>query len=254
MLFAVPFGPKAMAETAGEAQREDATAVFGVSADEVERLRILLAQAAGDGRGRRVELGTGYAAFGTLAAAAGGWLATKGPSLAAYGLLVDGGITAGLGILQLARTSDEEDLYRVYATAAASPVPADRAAAVAWAERALFGLRDHARHKRAVSRVWSFVLIGLGVSGFVVNEIAASASTPRLSSDVAWEGRLTFGSFFALGATFAVSSFVPEPIERVAEVWESDPGRVRARAPVTRPQVSFAPAPGGGRLQLGWSF
>jgi hypothetical protein len=49
-----------------------------------------------------------------------------------------------------------------------------------------------------------------------------------------------------------VSSYVPYPIERLAHVWESDPGRVRG--PELRPTVGFAPMPGGGSVQLGWAF
>ncbi len=45
MLFAVPFGTKAMAQAVQEVRKEDAVAVYGVSEDEVERMRILLSLA-----------------------------------------------------------------------------------------------------------------------------------------------------------------------------------------------------------------
>ncbi len=73
-----------------------------------------------------------------------------------------------------------------------------------------------------------------------------------MSSDTLWAGRLTYGSLFALGTTLAVSSFVPRDVERLADVWESDPGRTRERD--SRPAVAVAPRPGGAELRLSWVF
>ena len=89
MLFAVPFGPRAMGEAVVEANKEDAAAVYGVSEDEVERMRILLAQAAGSADGRRITLGVGFLSFGAVLGSAGGWLISR-DSDKAYPYLVAG--------------------------------------------------------------------------------------------------------------------------------------------------------------------
>jgi hypothetical protein len=67
-----------------------------------------------------------------------------------------------------------------------------------------------------------------------------------------WTGRLVFSSLFALGVTSAIASYIPSAIERTANTWESDPGRVRTRESTLR--VGFAPVHGGGELRLGWTF
>ncbi|HKQ68658.1 MAG TPA: hypothetical protein VJT73_04930 [Polyangiaceae bacterium] len=274
MLFAVPFGPKAMADTVPEIRKEDDSAVYGVSEDQIERMRILLAQASGDGQGRRVTIGAGDVTIGAVLGSAGGWLLTRDESSTKaypYVLLGYGGLLTGLGALSLFRTSGEEDLYEAYALAIQSSDPRQRAMALATAERCLFALRRGARTRRIWLQVASFVFAGGAAGLFALNEVARTredqncfgtigpggsmtcTSTPSTSSDAVWAGRLTYGSLFALGTTMAVSSFVPYPVERIADVWESDPGRVRDGQDF-RPNVAFAPLRGGGQLQLGWSF
>jgi uncharacterized caspase-like protein len=268
MLFAVPFGPRAMAQAVEEVRREDATAVYGVSEDEVQRLRILLAQVAGDAQGKRITLGTAYVSFGAVAAGSGGWLLSKGDGFG-YAALAEGGLFAGVGGLSLLRRTGAESLYRDYAAAIESSDPSRRAAAVASAECRLFGLRREAHAERIRWRVSSFILAGAAAAMFAVNEIAGASTfcsgssgsfssnltcAPSESSDSLWAGRIVSGSIFALGATLAVSSFVPESVERLADIWQSDPGRVREGTQGLKPRVSFAPAPGGGQLQLGVSF
>jgi hypothetical protein len=140
--------------------------------------------------------------------------------------------------------------------------------AVLGAERALFALRESSHTRRLWLR-WSAIAVAGGAAAFfAINELQAAQKsetcfiagssqtcTSKLeqSSDATWAGRLATASLFALGATVAVSSFVPDTVERLADVWESDPGRVRGREP-TRPTLGFAPVTGGGRLQVEWSF
>jgi hypothetical protein len=270
MLFAVPFGPKAFAEASTETRKEDQSAVYGVSEDQIERMRILLAQASGDGQGRRITVGAGYLTFGAVLGSAGGWLLTRDESSTKaypYVLLGYGGLLASLGAVSLFSTSGEEDLYDAYSLAIKSTDPARRAMAVAAAERWLFDLRRGAYRRRIWLRVGSFTIAGCAAALFALNEIAATRmsetcigtpgamschSTSSVDSDSVWAGRLTSGSLFALGTTLAVSSFVPYPVERLAGVWESDPGRVQKQA--FRPNVAFAPTHGGGQIQLDWRF
>jgi hypothetical protein len=269
-LFAVPFGPKALANAVEDVRKEDASAVFGVSEDEVFRLRTLLAQAAGVGQGGRFSGGAGDLTFGAVLGSAGGWLLTRNGGATTIGpsvLLTYGALQMGSGVWLLLSTTAEEDLFRWYSRAIQSTDPSQRAAAVLDAERRLFELRRRAHKSRMWSRGTSFALAGLSVALFALNEFVATrtystcfgtasnlscTSTPRVSSDSLWAGRLTFGSAFALGVTGVVSSFNPYSVERFADIWESDPGRVRGQD--ARPNVALAPVRGGAQLQLGWSF
>ena len=80
------------------------------------------------------------------------------------------------------------------------------------------------------------------------------AAQSYVNSDEHWGRRLAFGSMFAVGTTLAISSFIPYPAERLADVWESDPVRVRTPEGGLRPAVSFAPTRGGGELHFGLTF
>ena len=268
MLFAVPFGPRAMAEAVEDVRKEDAAAVYGVSEDEVERLRVLLAQVAGDAQGKRIITGTAFLSLGAIGATAGGWALSKGNGYG-YVALGEGALYVGFGGWDLFRTTGAEDLYKVYSEAIEAPDPSRRASAVAGAESYLFDLRRRAHAGRIRVRVLSLVMAGTAAGLFAINEVAGASTTcsgpsgsfvtnvtctPSESSDALWAGRVVSASFFALGATLAVSSFVPDSVERLADIWESDPGRVRESTQGLKPRVSFAPAPGGGQLQLGVSF
>lgn len=281
-LFALPFGPRAMAAAVVEVRNEDASAVYGASEDDVQRMRTLLSQAAGDAKGRRVTIGAAYVAFGAVLGTAGGWLLSRdeeSPKKAYPYILVGyGGLMSGLGLVSFLSTSAEEDTFDAFSAALDSPRPpagfpnappsAWRGLYVAGAERSLFALRDTAHRHRIRQRVLSFIVVGLSASLLVLNETEATKRresetcptgvtctqypTPSMESDVEWGKRLVYGSTLAFFATTAVASFVPYPVERLANVWDSDPGRVHRRT--LQPNVAFAPAAGGGHLQLGWSF
>jgi hypothetical protein len=169
----------------------------------------------------------------------------------------------------LLATSSEESLYSAYESAIRLTPPAYRGATLAATERALYEMRDRRARQRVLLRVLSLGVALFAAAGFVLNEIEATrtdktcyttdsttcVSTPTLSTDAVWAGRIAYGSLFALGVTSAVASYVPYPSERLADIWASDPGRVRESAAVSPvPRVSLAPMPGGGRLELGWRF
>ena len=252
LLFAVPFGPRAMASAVREFDKEDESAVYGVSDDDIERMRILLAQAASDGQGRRAVIGTGYLTFGVLIGAGGAWLTTRerGTPIFPYIMLGYGGLGAGLGTLNLLGSTPEENLHLAYSTALLNAKPEKRARALAAAEACLYDIRRALHTRRLWTRASAFVLAGVGATLTVGSELAASDL--HTTSDALWAGRLAFGSVFALGTTIAVSSYIPYPAERLADIWASDP----ARAPEggLQPAVSFAPTRGGGELRFGMSF
>jgi hypothetical protein len=117
--------------------------------------------------------------------------------------------------------------------------------------------------------VVAFIGLGADTLSLVLNELSARtshqscgpsgsaticASTPSISSDSLWTGRLVYGALLATDTLQAVSSYVPYPVERFANVWESDPGRVRPGDQGLRPSVSVVPVRGGGQLELGWFF
>jgi hypothetical protein len=220
-------------------------------------------------------IGTGYLTFGAVLGAAGGWLLTRpenSKNAEPYLPLGYGGLLVGVGGWSLLRTSAAEDLFQGYDLAIQSTDPSRRAMAVLGAERFLFALRRAAHTRRIWLRVAGFALAATAALAFSVNEVDATkksevcigtggasgsslsctSTSPLMSSDTIWAGRLTYGSLLALGTTVAVASFVPYPIERLANIWESDPGRVRGQE--FRPGIAFAPVRGGGRLQVDWSF
>jgi hypothetical protein len=215
-------------------------------------------------------VGAGYIAFGAVAGTAGGWLLTRdgGPKLYPYLLLGEGALFAAEGTIGLFRTTSEEDVYEAYSNAIVSSDPAQRERAVAAAERSLFALRRGAQRRRIVLRVGAFTLMGLSAAILAINEIEAAQRrhdeqcppnvhcsfypTPSMQSDQEWGQRLVWGSVLALSTTLAVSTFVPYSVERLADLWESDPGRVHNRD--YRPRLSFAPTPGGAQLQFGGTF
>lgn len=271
-LFEQPFGPRAMIEETDELRREDADAVYGVSADEVVRLRTLLAQASSNARGKRITLGAGYLSFGAVLGGGGVWLATRDDDATKaypYYLLGYGALLGTLGVVSLVRPSSEERLYAAYLERSRSTDPAVRAAAVADAESTLFRLRDRDRVVRQWLRVASLTLLGTSAALFALNEVKAGqenvscvtigganncVSTPEISSDAAWSGRLVTGSLFALGLTAAVASFVPTSTERLADIWASDPTHVRLGEASLRPSMGLAPTRGGAQLSLAWTF
>lgn len=266
-LFAVPFGPRAMAHAIEEVRKEDADAVYGVSEDQIERMRVLSQQAAGAARGERYFTGTAYVGFGAVLGTAGGWLAYRDTEkkAAPYEVMGFGGLMFGYGAYRLLASSNAEDLYATYTDQIRSPDRAVRMAALAAAERSLFTMRHSARTVRTVQRVFGIVLISLSAIGAVLNEVEATqtdtscfgstcTSTPRYSLNAIWSGRLGYGAELALGTTLLVSSFVPAQIERLADIWESDPGRVGPTPQVVPLTVSFAPTRGGGELRLGLTF
>jgi hypothetical protein len=128
------------------------------------------------------------------------------------------------------------------------------AAAETRAEDELFHLREVARSRRTWGRVGSFLVMGIAATAFTLHEIDAARSDTHESAGTLWGVRAATGGFFALGATLAVASFEPYPVERLADVWEADPGRVRSTAVSLRPNVALAPTKGGGELRLEWRF
>lgn len=251
LLFAVPFGPGSMQAAIDETRREDATAVYGVSEDQVERMRLLVTQAEESGRDRRLTDGVGDLALGAAVAGTGSWLLAKdGSSFEAYSAIASGGVIAGFGVVALATSSSEEDLFGRYSNATRTADPSQRAAAVASAERDLFILRQRAHQKRMLQRGLGFVCAGLGALGLVLG-----ATNTANGSDAAWAERISNGLGIATGGALAISSFVPYPVERLADLWESDPGHVRGDVPSALRALSFAPVRGGGgELRFGGTF
>lgn len=254
MLFVVPFGPRAMAGAVPEVRKEDANAVYGVSEDEVQRMRTLLEQAAGDENGRRITAGTAQLSVGALFAAGSVALfTTHDTAKTPYPYFAAGysAVFLGEGLWTLLSTPDETRAYERYMHDLESADPEDRAAALMHAEQNLFALRHNLQLRRKAIRVSSIILLAAGIGGLALTEIPTTTD-PTGDHGSVWPARVLFGSFLGLGATALVSSFVPYPVERLANMWESDPGRVRANPML--PNVAFAPSRGGGQLQLGWSF
>ena len=255
LLFTVPFGKKAMASALPELAKEEEAAVYGVSNDDIERMRILLAQAANDGQGRRVAFGTSFLMFGALLGATGGWLATaesfhdKGYSTVLFGYAILG---VGNGAINLFGSSAEEKIHMAYSASLVNAQIEQRARALALAEHNLYAVRHGLHNRRLWMRATSFVLAGAGAGMVVLNEL--DAMQRYVNWDDLWGRRLVAGSVFAVGTTLAISSFIPYPAERLADVWASDPVRVRTPQGGLQPAVSFAPTRGGGELHFGLTF
>ena len=243
-LFASPFGPRAFAQWREQVSHE-AEPVYGISSEDAERMRLLLFEASDLlAQGRRAT-GAILIAAGAVCVAGGTWmlldheLPLAGPQTLGYTLAGEGAAFAIGGIALLASRTDGERLYDDYVHALAAP-SIDGARVVAETERRFLDLANRARRWRSIARPVGWALAGASVAVFAGEEALDGNPQRRLELGV------TTGIVGLLGLTTAIVATMPTPIERLADVWVSNPAIQRLPRRYDAPRVAFVPLPGGG--------
>jgi len=251
-LFASPFGPRAFAAWQ-ERTSHESEPVYGISAEDGERMRLLLFQVADLQRQWRRAGGAMTLAMGAGLVAGGAWmLADRGLPLAdptAFGdtLIIEGGVFAVLGAVQIVVPRDGEVLYEDYTRELADP-SVDGARLVARTEQRLFDMADSSRRLRQVLSPagWSVAVASAGL--FAAEEITDSNPKRRLELGV------TTGIVGFVGLLIGSVSSVPTPIERMVDLWNSDPGIQRLPRAPERPSIGLIPVLGGAALTAAGAF
>jgi hypothetical protein len=243
LLFAAPFGPRAMAAYQADAAREEAP-VYGVSRDDAERMRLLLTQVAQIERAERYIIGAGALAAGTFSLGAGiGGRAHGDPTPAAdYGNIAIGALSLGLGGLTLFLPSSGERLLDDFTRSLSSAGPTDTARLVAGTERRLFDLARRHRTRR-----WISLGFGIAIASFSAFGLVAEAATPNRQA-VTPAVTATFVTGALGGGLLMANGLVPSAVERMTDLWSADPSLTRL------PRLTLAPLAGGASLGLGGVF
>lgn len=245
LLFAMPFGPRAVAALPSDAGPAD---VYGVSDEDRQRMKRLLDAAAGSSRDRRVKegfasLGLAVTAFGIGTAA---WVTPSDPDVRTTKDVV-GGVFMGLGTIgllgsiQLFSPSDMEQRRDAYvASLRGRPEALDLA--VRDAERELFERAVVARRERIAEGVGNFVLGALQIGGGVTLALATDDSSLHWLAG----GLVASGVGSGIVGVGRLSARSEE--ERIVDLWTTE----RSLAP-SSPRTSFRLVPRLGLGSLGLS-
>jgi hypothetical protein len=245
-LFAQPFGPEELERWKEEVASEP-PAVYGVAGDDVVRMNELLRQAAEASRTDRRLQGLGFfgvaAIYGGLGAAA---LVDKNRPLAATALSVGGGLAA-ISLWSFVRESREEAAYRWFTDERVRHGATTDL--MVGAEARLFELARRDREERLFWR-WFGIVYGSAVTG------AAVYGTIHALDDNLLVYVYTWGAASVVSAVgFAIpiiGTFSPTHSERLAELWQRDPSRVRLEA--AAPSFTIRPMVGAGSFGFGGTF
>ncbi|APR85937.1 Hypothetical protein A7982_11286 [Minicystis rosea] len=245
-LFAAPFGPRAMAAYQVEASKTSEQ-VYGVSHEDVERMRLLLAQVADIGKGERhliaaVGLTAGVASVGFSIDSFVLGARSHDPWRYVDGALQMTGAVASLtfGGVALFHRSYGEHLHASFVNCMATS--SDPAKVVAATERRLFELANTNFRLRRVLRGVGIAAVSFGGFGLTAALLPGGKSENRRS--------LIYASAeVAIAGAFAIAyGFIPTPVERMANLWSTDPAITRI------PRFSLAPTIGAGTFGLQGTF
>jgi hypothetical protein len=245
-LFAQPFGPEELSRWKEEVANEP-PAVYGVAGDDVVRMNELLRQAAESSRTDRRLQGLGLfgmaTVYGGLGAVA---LVDKNRPLAASALSVGGGLAA-ISLWSFARESREEAAYQWFIDERTRHGATTDL--MVGAEARLFDLARRDREERIFWRWFGLVYGSLITS-------AAVAGTIHALDDNILGYAYTWGAASVVSAVaFAIpiiGTFSPTHSERLAELWQRDPSRVRLDA--AAPSFTIRPMVGAGSFGFGGTF
>ena len=248
LLFAIPFGPRAVAALPAEKAEED---VYGVSSEDRQRMKSLFDAAAENSRDKRVTEGVGSLAFAvtTFGVGTAAWVTPSDPDVRTTKDVL-GGVFMGLGALgllgstQLLMPSDMEHRRDAYVAALhARPHAIDLA--VRDAERELLECAVVARRERITVGVMSFVLGALEIGGGLTLALTTDDSSLQWLAGGLMAGGL--GSGLVGVGRLSVRS----EEERIAELWRTE----RALSPSTsRTSLRLTPRVGLGALGISGSF
>jgi len=231
-LFAVPFGPRALASFA-QAERERGPEVFGVSADDRARMQSMLEVVADGGRAARIVAGGSLAALGTAFGAVGGYrLANANATPYPADTRLSGGLDLALGGasvlgggLLLVLPSSAEKLHDDFLKGLREH-PEDPSLVVADTERRLQKMAE-SEHRQRRWQLWA----GAAVTSVGAFSLAITQHSSWLGANGAANHDAAFASdalIAGLGACLFVGSLFPTPIEQVWKLWSEDPGLQRA--------------------------
>ena len=242
LLYARPFGPQALAAYLEEEKRRPEQ-VFGLSRDDQERMHLLLGSLASNEEDQlRVQAAGSFIGAGAFGAA--GALMLASPRTNYYGILwaALGVGSAVNGLVQSLRTSDGKEALQDFERRLRMP-GLDPATLVAQTESRL---REIAEDRRSARRTQAFaggVLLTTGLGVIAFSELNRGG---RLYSN---DQETVYVVMAALGAgQLAAGLFLQSPEERIADLWEKDPGLKQL------PHLSVGATPHGGMLSLSGSF
>jgi RNA polymerase sigma-70 factor, ECF subfamily len=196
----------------------------------------------------RVRIGSGVAmaAYGTVGTLA---LIDHQPKYAAfsYGFALIG----GWGLMGLGMPDKAGALHDGFATSLArAKSPAERARVLFEVENAMQQQADAARNQR----LWMRLPFGFGVAAatafLVQSELDDGKTAVERNQDRALFSLTALYSGWAL-----TSTFLPEPIERIVDLWKADPSQPKDdTASIPSLQLAIVPEPGGGVVGLLGTF
>jgi hypothetical protein len=246
-LFSEPFGPASFARYAQEHARDEPE-VFGVSAEDRERMHDLLELTAERARVERRLGGGALAGVGLLLAGAGAWgyaesTTSDDKTISVLGMGLGGGLLAA-GAVAALLPSTEEGIFDSYVTRLGRSD--DPVLVLADTENQLLALAHRYRRERLLQRGLS---IGLGVLALGL----ASVDWAVARDDDARVASVYFGGAVVLAAGLGIgTSFLMHPTEIAAEIWSKDPSRQRLTQ--TSAGLEVHPTIGLGSLGLQGSF
>lgn len=237
LLFARPFGPRAVAALPAERAEED---VYGVSNEDRDRMKRLLAAAAQNSRDQRVNEGSASLALAATAFGIGtaAWVTSSSADARTTKDIV-GGVFMGIGTIgllsssQLLIPSTMEKRQRAFvASLGGRPEAVDLA--VRNAEQELYTRETDARMQR-------FTEAGL-LFGFGALEMGGGLALALTADDASlkWLGGGLLATGLGTGVTGIGRLAVRSEEERIAELWRNERAIAPARAQSSikvRPQV-----------------
>jgi hypothetical protein len=249
-LFATPFGPRALARYQRDAVNEEEPVYYGVSREDVERMRLLLWQVASIERRDRIGAGAGSIGGGVVAAGLGAWLrassaSTTGRGAAlnqglAYGAMGLGALGIGLGTFKLVPSSVGERIYGEFV--AALDASGDARAVVARTESRLFELAADYRRQRRIALGFGIAFDVLSIGGFAA--LAYPKMDPFIRELIATEAAV----LGLAGGLTILMSYSPTPVERMVTIWKTDPSLTRV------PRLTLTPVVGLGSAGIAGTF
>ena len=244
MLFGAPFGPRALAARKASLSQEQPE-VFGVSREDVERMRLMLAQVSDLERGRRT-LG-GATLLTASAAALGAGIGVRVAAEHERGALGFAYTYMGLGLLgvggaayALVSPSAGEQIYGDFTAGIAAAGPGDAARVFARTEARLHELAGRYRLRRHLALATGIALTTAAGAGTIAVAATAGASSPGALPKPVQVTLL--GTYTMLFGLVTLPNLFPQPIERMVDLWDTDPSLTRIPR-VSISGLSVVPAP-----------
>jgi len=235
-LFAHPYGPDAVANYV-RARRSAPPPVYGVSREDVERMKLVLDEIARAEHGRRSTEVVGALAFGAYLTGTGISMVYVDPELSASSKRRDriiGGSMIGLGTLFLlggtgaafTPTSLEVAAFEFRRSIAAGMDPTQAFAA---ADKRLQEFLKERRIERTGGIIFGSVALAGSSLGLLASEFSDANRTERTNSRLSWGAGMLFGTMILGTSIIAHDS----PAEALTKIWRDDPSLNQYRPSVS---------------------